>query len=401
MQRPKLEVSDIFKSLGEDFSARVSVDQRRVLDAIVNCRTAKLGAHLSHCTSCDYEKLSYNSCRNRHCPKCQGGVAAAWVDARAAELLPVEYAHTVFTFPKELRQVAYQNKRVVYELFFRCVAETLHCVAANEKFLGAKLSFFSVLHTWNQKLEYFPHIHVVSPKGGLSLDGSRWVSAPHNFFLPVRALSKVFRGKMIDALRQAHRTGKLNFFGTAAPLSRITEFEKLLASLRRCDWVVYSKKPFGGPTQVLKYLSAYIHRVAISNHRLRELKDGKVTFVYRDSRDNHKRKRLTLPAETFARRFLLHLIPKNFTRIRHYGLFSTATKKRQLPRIRALLGQCPPAAPTTVQRVSCNTCPKCRLGTLRSLIVPMIPHRAGNLTRKPPTFALNLSPPADIIPQFG
>lgn len=365
VSKNQLEVQDIFRSLGKSFYEKLDVAKRRVFNAIVRCRTAQLGIHFTHCTKCSYRDFSYNSCRNRHCPKCQGATAARWVDARKEELLPVPYAHTVFTLPKELRSICYQNKRVVYEIFFKAVSETLNAVAANPKFLGAKLSFYATLHTWNQKLEYHPHLHVVSQKGGLSFDGTTWIPCKTNFFLPVRALSKVFRGKMLELLQNAHRNGKLSFYGSSSHLSSFEAFNELLQTSKKSNWVVYSKKPFGGPEQVIKYLSAYVQRVAISNYRLRKLQDNCVTFSYRDSRNNNKKRLCRLSTEEFARRFLLHILPKAFVRTRHYGLFSTATKRQNLRLARQLLGEQTSNLTVKIKPFPpAEVCPKCLEATL-------------------------------------
>ena len=371
MVRPKLEVADVFRACESSLYPQLSPEKRRVFRAIINCRTAGLGSHVLECMSCGYREQSYNSCRNRHCPKCQGGKAAEWVDSRASDLLPVRYFHTVFTPAPELRMVAYQNKSVFYELFFEAVAETLRAVA-KQHFGAAEIGFFSVLHTWNQRTEYHPHMHVVSPQGGISEDGTKWVAPRGNFFLPVRALSKVFRGKFIELLRTAHRDGELHFYGELSKLENPREFEKLLGLSRRSEWVVYSKKPFGGPEQVLKYLSSYIHRIAISNHRLRELKDGKVTFAYRDSKNKKKKRLLTLPAETFCRRFLLHTIPKGFRRIRHYGFLANAAKREALAKVRTMLNErlptitakTRPVNPTVTIKPFAPTCPCCKSGLM-------------------------------------
>lgn len=376
MQQKPLEVADVFNACGTSFENSLSWDKRKVFSAIKCCRTSALGAHVRECTNCKYREQSYNSCRNRHCPRCDGTTAARWTEARSEELLPVPYFHTVFTLASELRGVAYQNKRVVYELLFRAVSESLEHAAANPQFLGAKITAVTVLHTWNQKLQYHPHIHAISPHGGISFDNSHWVAGKKNFFLPVRALSKLFRGKMISFLRQAHREGKLSFYGELKSLEQSKEFEKLLSSCRKSNWVVYSKKPFGGPQQIVKYLSAYVHRVAISNRRLRKLVHTQVTFSYRDSKRKNKKRKLTLSAQSFTQRFLLHILPKNFTRIRHYGFLSTATKRLYLPLAKHLLSQFD--AHSAFKTTSCTVkefttaCPKCSSGTMRYII----PHSA-------------------------
>lgn len=295
-------------------------------------------------------------------------------------MLPVPYFHTVFTVPKELRDIAYRNKKVFYELMFRAVSETMKCVAANEKFLGAKISFYTVLHTWNQKLEFHPHIHVVSPQGGISPDGTRWVSGKKNFFLPVRALSKVYRGKLVSALRAAYKQEQLS--GVASN----TELEKLIGRCHKSDWVVYSKKPFGGPAQVIKYLSSYVHRVAISNGRLRTVASGNVTFACRDPERKHKKKLITLSAATFATRFLFHIVPKNFTRIRHYGFLAAPTKKRSLALALKLISKKISSIKDEVVKQILPICSECKDGIMECLFfsAPIIAHRAAAKTLKAP-----------------
>lgn len=313
---------------------------------------------MRRCNSCLHTEQAYNSCRNRHCPKCQGSVAAKWTEARSEELLPVEYFHTVFTLPKELRKVAYQNKRLIYGLFFEVVSETLQAVAKQK--LGVRLAFYSILHTWNQQLEFHPHIHVVSPKGGLTLSGDSWKESPHKFFLPVRALSKVFRGKFIDALKKSHL--ELRFLGKCSELADKHKFRHFLATLKKSDWVVYSKKPFGSPTQVIKYLSSYVHRIAISNYRIKKLDNNLVTFSYRNSRKNNQKSLSTIPTKTFISRFLLHILPKNFTRVRHYGFLANNCKAKNLILLRKLLGE----ARHHIKPFS-DPCSKCNIGTLETL----------------------------------
>lgn len=369
---PRLEVSTILRSLPRSFYEALSVDKKRVHQAIIRCRTSALGAHVSQCNHCGHREQSYNSCRNRHCPKCQGSKAAEWTEARAKELLPVPYFHTVFTVPKELRDVAYRNKKVFYELMFRAVSETMKCVAANKKFLGANISFYTVLHTWNQKLEFHPHIHVVSPQGGISPDESRWISGKKNFFLPVRALSKVYRGKLVSALRSAYKRGDLS------SLASNMELEKLIGRCHKSDWVVYSKKPFGGPAQVIKYLSSYVHRVAISNGRLRSVTSGNVTFACRDPERKHRKKLVTISAATFANRFLFHIVPKNFTRIRHYGFLASPTKKRNLALALKLISKKISRAKDRLIEQILPLCSECKEGIMECLFfsAPIIAHRA-------------------------
>lgn len=394
--RRSLEVAEVFQAA--KLTKKLSTDKLRVARKITSCRTAMLGGHVRKCSACSYYEQSYNSCRDRHCPKCQGSVAAKWVESRVEELLPVPYFHTVFTLPSELREVAYQNKREVYELLFQAVSETLQAVAANPRFLGAQIAFFSVLHTWNQLQEFHPHLHVVSPKGGISFDNTKWVSSKHNFFLPVRALSKVFRGKMIDALRQAHQQGRLRFYGHSKHLESKIEFERLLGKCRKSNWVVYSKKPFGGPTQVIKYFSSYVHRVAISNHRLRKLEDNNVTFSYRDSKNKNKKRLCLLPATTFVHRFLLHILPKNFTRIRHYGFLSNGHKARYLPLAKKLIAESKAqvAHPSILVTPFKHQCPSCKKGIM-AVLYSYFTHRASYTRYKSYFFPLNFSPQASII----
>lgn len=368
--KPTIELQNIFASLDKSFCNSLSRDKRRVLEAVKSCRTAHLGTHFTTCSNCNYQEFSYNSCRNRHCPKCQGAATARWVESREEELLPVPYAHTVFTLPQELRMLCYQNKQIIYKIFFEVVSETLNTVAANPKFLGAKLTFFCVLHTWNQQLQYHPHLHIVSPKGGLSLDNTKWVPCRTNFFLPVRALSKLFRAKMLSAISKAFSKKQFSFYGSLKHLDTPKEFKKLLFSSTKSNWVVYSKKPFGGPNQVIKYLSAYVQRVAISNYRLRSFDKFNVTFSYRDSKHKNKKRLSTVSTKEFTRRFLMHILPRQFVRIRHYGLFSTATKKLYLPLIKTLLLK---DSTTQPNKSTLTTCPQCKEGKLNHLLI--IPHR--------------------------
>jgi Putative transposase/Transposase zinc-binding domain len=346
MARPPLEVADMVRLAGRHF-----IDSNRhwlnrlhlkVLTAIERCRTAALGGHVDECTACGHRAISYNSCRNRHCPRCQANARDRWIDARSHDLLPVPYAHVVFTLPHELAPLALQNKRVVYDLMFRTSAATLIEVARNPDRLGADIGFFSVLHTWNQKLQHHPHIHCVVPAGGLAPDRSRWISSQPGFFLPVAVLKKVFRAKFTEALRKAFQDGRLRFHGSLKPLGRPKAFASLIRQTYRKKWVVYSKRPFGGAEHVLRYLGCYTHRIAISNHRLVTLTDGKVTFRWRDSAHKDKKRRMTLPVEEFLRRFLLHVLPKGFVRIRHFGIVSTRHRSVLLPLCRELIAAEPP-----------------------------------------------------------
>ena len=328
MSRPALEVADIFRDHGPAWrranAGHVSLGQLKVMSAIERCRTAALGGHFMRCEKCAHEHVAYNSCRNRHCPKCQGGAARDWLAAREAELLPVPYCHVVFTVPAQIADIAYQNKAVVYDILFKAAAETLMTIAADPKHLGARIGFTAVLHTWGSALTHHPHLHFIVPAGGISLDGARWLSCRPNFFLPVRVLSKRFRWRFLERLREAHHAGRLAFFNDLAPLGERDAFEAHLAPLLKRKWVVYAKPPVAGPAAGLAYLARYTHRVAISNSRLIACEAGNVTFKYKDYRaDGRARhKTMTLAADEFIRRFLIHVLPSGFHRIRHYGLFA-------------------------------------------------------------------------------
>lgn len=346
MVRPPLEVADLVRLAGCRF-----IDNNRhwlnrlhlkVLTAIERCRTAALGGHVDECGACGHQAISFNSCRNRHCPRCQANARDRWIEARSRDLLPTAYAHVVFTLPHELAPLALQNKRVVYDLLFRTSAATLIEVARNPERLGADIGFFSVLHTWNQKLEHHPHVHCVVPAGGLAPDRSRWISSQPSFFLPIAVLKKVFRGKFIDALKEAFQNGKLGFYGNLKPLAPPKVFASLIRQTYRKEWVVYCKRPFGGAEHALQYLGCYTHRVAISNHRLVSLDGGRVTFRWRDSAHKNKKRRMSLPVEEFLRRFLLHVLPPGFVRIRHFGILSTRNRSALLPLCRQLIEADPP-----------------------------------------------------------
>jgi hypothetical protein len=340
--RPQLEVADIIRAAGaryrEAHGTALSRSQRRVMSAIARCRTAALGGHVEACDRCAYQRIAYNSCRNRHCPKCQSLAKARWLADRQAELLPVPYFHVVFTLPHELATIAYHNQRVVYALLFRAAAETLRTIAADPKHLGAQLGFLAILHTWGQTLLYHPHLHCVVPGGGLAPDGSRWVACRPGFFLPVRVLSRLFRRLFLSYLQEAFDHQQLQFFADLTHLADPLAFRHYLAPLQQREWVVYAKAPFGGAEQVLDYLARYTHRVAISNSRLVAMTSETVTFHYRDSRHHDKRKRMTLPHEEFLRRLLLHVLPDGFQRIRHYGLLSNCHRREKLACCRRLLG---------------------------------------------------------------
>ena len=345
MSRPALEVADIFRGHGPAWrqanAGHVSLGQLKVMSAIEDCRTAALGGHVARCENekCAHTIIAYNSCRNRHCPKCQGAAAREWLAEREAELLPVPYFHVVFTLPAQIADIAYQNKAVIYDILFKASAETLTTIAADPEHLGARIGVLSVLHTWGSALTHHPHVHMIVPGGGISLDGSRWLSCRPGFFLPVRVLSRLFRRLFLDKLVAAHRAGQLQFFGKHVSLTNPQAFAAYLAPLRNREWVVYCKRPFGGPEEVLRYLARYTHRVAISNRRLVALDDQGVTFKWKDYRiDGAERyKQMTLETHEFIRRFLMHVLPQGFHRIRHYGLLNNAARARNIARIRALL----------------------------------------------------------------
>jgi hypothetical protein len=378
--RPPVEVADIFRQQGSDFRLThpLSPEQRRVMRAIEQCRTAALGGHVDQCDTCGHQRISYNSCRNRHCPKCQSLAKARWLEARMADLLPVEYFHVVFTLPEQLASLALQNQRVVYNLLFASAAETLRTIAADPKHLGAEIGFLAVLHTWGQTLRHHPHLHCVVPGGGLSPDGRRWVSCRQGFFLPVNVLARLFRRLFLAALAQAFDNGKLTFHGTSAYLAQPLAFERLLASLRAREWWVYAKRPFGGPEQVLAYLGRYTHRVAISNHRLLACKDGRVTFSWKDYARGNAQRTMTLPADEFTRRFLLHVLPRGWQRLRQFGLLANRRRREKLALCRQLLG-CTTEQPDinlplprdyqtlyeTLTGQSLRQCPACRAGTMK------------------------------------
>jgi len=368
LDRPALELADVIRRHASGLTG-LSTQQRRVLSRLAACRTAALGGHVETCDHCQHQRMAYNSCRNRHCPKCQASACARWMEARAAELLPVEYFHVVFTLPDVFNQLALGNKRVVYRTLFKAVAQTLLEVAANPKHLGARIGFLSILHTWGQNLSLHPHLHCVIPGGGLSPDGSRWIACRPGFFLPVRVLSRVFRGKFIDLLRRASAKGQLRGIPDAAA------FEALTDSAVRHDWVVYAKRPFGGPDTVLKYLSRYTHKIAISNRRLLAMDDQSVTFRWKDYAHGNRPSTMTLDAGEFLRRFLMHVVPRGFTRIRHFGFLANRHRSRNLKRCRQLLNpdhdaqadelsQAVQAADPPVEHDHHDECPACHLGRM-------------------------------------
>jgi len=349
MTRPALEVADIFRGHGpawrEANAGHVSLEQMKVMGAIERCRTVALGGHVARCEGCAHTVIAYNSCRNRHCPKCQGAAAREWLAERQAELLPVPYYHIVFTLPAPLRDIAYQNKSVIYDLLFKASVETVLTIAADPKHLGVRIGITAVLHTWGSTMIHHPHIHMIVPGGGISLDGTRWVSCRPRFLLPVPVFSKLFRGLMLHKLVAAHKAGQLEFFGDRAALAERKAFAAYLAPLRKIKWHVYCKPPFGGPEAVLAYLSRYTHRVAIANRRLIACDHRGVTFRYKDYRaDGPERyKVMTLATHEFIRRFLIHVLPKGLHRIRHYGLFANGNRATNIARARELLAV-PPRA---------------------------------------------------------
>ena len=368
MTRPPLEVADLVRTAGTAFLERNRQWLRwthiKVLLAIARCRTAALGGHIDECTRCGHRTaISYNSCRNRHCPRCQTGARERWIQARRRELLPTPYVHVVFTLPPQLAALALQNKKVIYGLLLRASAETLLEVARNPVHLGAEIGFFSVLHTCNQKLQVHPHVHCVVPSGGLSLAHTRWVPSHPRFFLPIAVLRRVFRGKFVDGLRSAFEHGQLHLSGNLALLVQPKVFASWLRPLFHKDWIVYSKPPFGGPEYVLQYLGRYTHRVAISNHRLVAFDSGQVTFRWRDSAHNNQQKLMTLSLDEFLRHFLLHLLPKGFVRIRHFGFLASRHRAQLLPLCFAALDSAPAETETArpaAQDTSPNGfCPKC------------------------------------------
>ena len=370
MTEHRLEVADVFRQHEQESPERwdrtLSFDQIRAFRDICACQTAELGAHLQQCDHCSHEIIAFNSCRNRHCPKCQAGAREKWLAARSQELLPVPYCHVVFTLPAQLSTLAFRNPQVVYSLFFRAVSETLLTIAADPRRLGAHIGFLAVLHTWNQKLLYHPHLHCLIPAGGISPDGTRWIRSRKRFFLPVRVLRRMFRGKFLALLGAAFRNKRLRFPGRLGSLSNPTEFDRLVRKLRSIEWVIYAKPPLGAD-HVIRYLARYTHRVAISNGRLIDFSDGKVTLRWRDSADANQQKLMTISSAEFVRRFLLHVLPRGFVKIRHFGFLSNRNRKISLPLCRVLL----PANEITSRDPSTSSCqgkcPICRTGILRTI----------------------------------
>ena len=389
MDGPRLEVGDVFRRYGETYrqqhAGSLSRDRLRVMTAIERCRTAALGGHVEQCDQCHFQRIAYNSCRDRHCPKCQSLARAQWIEDRQAELLDTSYFHVVFTVPEEIATIAYQNKEVVYDILFRATSETLRTIAADPKHLGAEIGFFAVLHSWGQNLIFHPHLHCVVPGGGLSPDGQRWIACRRSFFLPVRVLSRRFRRLFVESLEKAFEEGQLKFFSSLQELDDRKAFLRYLAPLRKKKWVVYAKKPFAGPQQVLDYVGRYTHRVAISNNRILNVEGGQVSFRYKDYHDGGQQKTLTLSADEFIRRFLLHVLPAGFHRIRYYGFLGNRYRKEKLQQCRHLLGMIllEPGSSTEVAELdyrdryqaltgsSLWECPACHRG--RMIIIGEIP----------------------------
>ena len=369
MTRPLWEVADVIRVAGNRFTERYRGSliwaQIKVLRAISRCRTSALGGHRDICERCGYQAISYNSCRNRHCPKCQTNAREKWLRKRQKELLPVDYYHLVFSVPHGLVPLIWQNKKLLFTLLFHAAADALLEVASDSKHLGAEIGFLSILHTWGQTLLPHPHVHCVVPGGGLSSDHARWISSRSNFFLPVKVISRVFRGKFIDGLRRAFKNNRLSFYGECLPLQNEKSFAEFLRTLHQRDWVVYAKAPFGGPEHVLQYLARYTHRVAISNHRILSVDETNVTFQWKDYAHHNKRRKMTLTCEEFLRRFLKHVLPKGFPRIRYFGWLANRRREKMLPHCRVLLQRktndtliAPPDEPGVRQ------CPRCH-GVMR------------------------------------
>ena len=380
----ELEVADIFRCHGDAYRQLhadvLGRSQLRVMRAIELCRTAALGGHAEQCDACSHIRIWYNSCRNRHCGKCQALARAAWLEARKADLLPVPYFHVVFTIPESITAVALQNKRVVYDILFRSTAATLRTIAADPRHLGAEIGFIALLHTWGQTLQFHPHLHCIVPGGGLTLDGQRWVACRPGFFLPVRVLSSLFRRLFLDGLDQAFRAGELTLRGALTGLNEADRFAGLLRAARGVDWVVYAKPPFGGPEHVLEYLGRYTHRVAIANSRLTRIGDDTVSFRWKDYRHHDRQKIMTLRADEFIRRFLLHILPDGFQRIRHYGLLGNRARESKLARCRQILDASPPPPPPVPAMLadpqdryealtgrSLRECPICAVGIMQRI----------------------------------
>lgn len=376
MARPPWEVADVFRSYGDIYRQNhggcLSMHHLRVMHAIEVCRTAELGGHVEACTNCGAREISYNSCRNRHCPKCQSAAKARWLEARQSELLPVSYFHVVFTLPESIAKIGLQNKRVIYDLLFHATAQTLRKVAADPKHLGAEIGFMAVLHTWGQTLSFHPHLHCVVPGGGFDSTGQQWIGCSERFFLPVRVLGRHFRQIFLANLLTAYQQKRLHLEGDLAELGDPRRYAAFVNKAKRKKWVVYAKKPFGGPQQVLDYLGRYTHRVAISNHRLTKVADGKVTFSYRDYR-TEKLRQMTLNAEEFIRRFLQHVLPPGFVRIRYFGFLAHRNRSLNIEKARQLLESKKPTGSSAnlrgpkIPEALAKICPHCCVGHFRAL----------------------------------
>lgn len=376
MRADRPEVAQVLRESADPFLGQypTSAQQRRVLRNLAECRTAALGGHVRKCDHCDHLEISYNSCRNRHCPKCQRRNNAQWLEAQAEHLLEVDYFHLVFTLPQALGPLALQNPRTLYTILFRAVSQTLLTIARDPRHLGAQIGFLAILHTWGQTLHHHPHLHCLVPGGGISPDQHRWIASRKGFFLPVRVLSRLFQKKFLHHLRKAYRQGKLSFHGKLQPLAQVDRWNRYLQRLQRTDWVVYSKPPFGGPEPVLKYLARYTHQVAISNRRLLSVDADQVTFRWKDYRSHHRQRTLTLDAVEFIRRFLLHVLPRGFMRIRHYGFLANRCRQQKLALCRHLLSldpspeSSPDASPAPVEPTAATdpnpVCPACGKGHL-------------------------------------
>jgi hypothetical protein len=376
MARPPFEVADVLRSYGEAYrqsrGESIPESHLRVVHDIKACRTAELGGHVDTCTNCGAQEISYNSCRNRHCPKCQSAAKARWLSARQAELLPVGYFHVVFTLPEQIAKMGLQNKRLIYDLLFKATAETLRKVAADPRYLGAEIGFLAVLHTWGQTLSFHPHLHCVIPGGGFAPKRQRWIACRKEFFLPVRVLGRHFCRIFLELLLKAYRQGALQFYGELAELQDSRRYAAWIRQARRHKWIVYAKKPFGGPQQVLDYLGRYTHRVAISNHRITNIADGQVTFSWRDYRTK-KLRLMTLDASEFIRRFLQHVLPNGYVRIRHFGFLANRNRSGNIEKARQLLAKSEGQSPSTTKETPLQPqlsrpCPHCGRGFLVNLI---------------------------------
>jgi hypothetical protein len=369
MFKPHLEVADIFRKNGSDYRQlhKLSITKRRVMRAIEICRTTELGGHISKCDNCGVEHPAYNSCRNRHCPKCQFNRTEKWLEARKQEILPIQYFHVVFTIPDKLNPIVRMNQKKIYNIFFKSVSETLLALGKDSKHLGAQIGAICVLHTWGQNLMFHPHIHCIVTGGGLSENSKQWVASKPDFFISVLVLAKLFRGKFLAYLKTLHCNQELQFNEKAKHLSKKSNFSKYLDDLYKLNWIVYAKPPFNGATSAIDYLGRYTHKVAISNHRLVKFHNGKVTFKYRDYKDSNKSKLMTLEANEFIRRFLLHVLPNKFVKIRYYGILCNKKKKTNLQLIHALLNSSIDISPEFEFTFSCkdfNICPACKKGQL-------------------------------------